>query len=140
MSTTTTQNVTDPNQDFEKASKKAVAPDPNIDYLSEAKKLDASDVKGRAKLVLDAALHNSTSTVYQYACQEVYDQCKKGSEEIGLVGTWTINKSNSSRQSVWICSGGILVDTTNNLRTSGGLEITASFVAGTPPTGPQKAI
>ncbi|MDY8137535.1 hypothetical protein [Aquimarina sp. 2201CG5-10] len=139
MSISTTQEYTYSTEEKRKLSEKVTSPDPTFNYLAKARDTSPSDVEKRAALVLDAALNKSTSTSYATACQEVYNNCKSGSAEIGLIGTWTINRANSSSGSIWICSGGILVKTTS-ISTKGGLQVTASFVAGTPPVGPQKAI
>jgi hypothetical protein len=111
----------------------------NNDQTKEQTLNEALEIK--AQQVLNTALQNSTSTVNCEACQEVYDSCKSISNTIGLIGTWTITRStaHSDAGTTWICSGGILVKTTNT-HTRGGLSITASFVAGTRPVGSQEVM
>ncbi|MDY8134164.1 hypothetical protein [Aquimarina sp. 2201CG5-10] len=139
MSNSITQENAISLEEKQKLSEVEVTPDPTRDYISEAKNVSNASVKERANLVLYHALSSSITKNEKRVCQEVYNHCKKGSEELKLKGTWTITRAIYSRNGFqMICSGGILVR--SNIKTRGGLLITASFVAGTPPVGAQETI
>jgi len=119
-----------------KSSEQVERLDGNIDFLGKAKKLNSEDIAGKARLVLDGALHNSHSNAGNAICQEVYDSCVSGSITAELTGVWTITKVYGSNSKIWNCSGAIFYVT--DQLTDAGQYISASFVAGPEPTGAQK--
>ncbi len=102
--------------------------DTNRDYLTEAKNLGLENVKQRAELVLNAALKNVRNSSDQTVCQDLYNECKKGSDAINLIGDWTIKHSDFSGNNAYICTGNVYVNKADALHKKGS-RVTASFVA-----------